>query len=106
MNKKPKIVRFSDLPEPEPIDTSQAIPDSEVTWERILAEEPEVERVLAELGSTPRGRRYARWHLFVANHGTTPKAYLSKLVGWHARNPKLRSQEAYRLTMDHMWEVV
>ena len=104
---EPPIIRFADLPEPEPIDTSEAMPDGQITWERILAEEPEVSEVFRELlGCVPKGRRYSRWHRFVRRHGTTPKARLCRLVGWRARNPRLRSQEAYRLTMEKMWELV
>jgi len=35
-NRKIEVVRFADLPEPEPIDTTQAVPDDEVTWELII----------------------------------------------------------------------
>ena len=102
----PRIIRFADLPKPDPIDTSQAIPDGEVTWELILAEEPEVSEVLAELGAVPKDGSYQRWHRFVHNHGTSPKARLCKLVGWHTRNPRLRSQAAYEMAIERMWELL
>jgi len=97
---------FADMPELEPIDASQAIPADEITWERILEEEPEVAKVFAELKSVRKGRRQQRWFRFVDNHGTSPKACLCKLVGWYARNPRLRSQEAYRVVMERMWHLV
>jgi hypothetical protein len=45
-----KIVRFADLPIPKPLDRSEAIPDGEITFERVLEEEPEVARIIGELG--------------------------------------------------------
>ncbi len=81
---------------------NEPIPYNEVTWVRILEEEPEVGWVMAEI----QGKGKAGWHVFVARHGTTPKNYLCKLVGFDAYNPALRSQEAYRLTMERMWELV
>jgi|SRR5215208_122159 len=101
-----RVVCFADRPKPPPIDTSQAIPADEITWGRILSEEPEVAKVFAELEGVRKGRRQERWFRFARNHGTSPKAYLCKLVGWYARNPKLRSQKAYRLVMEHMWRSV
>jgi hypothetical protein len=102
----PRIIRFADLPEPEPIDTSEAIPDGQITWERILEEEPEVSEVLTNLGDVPNVRPYHRWQRYVRRHNTTTKAQLCKLVGWRARNPLLRSEAAYRMTMERMWELV
>src|SRR5215204_23457 len=69
-------------------------------------DEPEVAKVFAELKSVRKGRRQQRWFRFVDNHGTSPKACLCKLVGWYARNPRLRSQEAYRVVMERMWHLV
>jgi hypothetical protein len=86
-----QVVRFSDLPEPEPIDTTEALPAKELTWTRILTEEPAILDVFAELQRVPGDSDYERWHAFVARHGTTPKAALSQMVGWGARNPRLRS---------------
>jgi hypothetical protein len=101
----PQIIRFfADLPEPGPIDASEAIPDDQITWERILEEEPEVSEVLHELLRVR--EKHKRWSRFVRCHNTTPKARLSRLVGWHARNPRLRSQTAYRLVMERMWELL
>ncbi len=100
----PRAIRFADLPDPEPIDTSEALTHDLISWGRILAEEPEVGEVFRELESVrSKHQRLAR---FVHHHNTTPRAYLSKLVGWQARNPRLRSQAAYRLVMDRMWELV
>jgi hypothetical protein len=96
------VVRFVDLPEPERLDRSRALP--EPTWERVLSEEPEIGAVIEELRSIRPRRR--RWRLFVERHGTTPKAHLCKLVGWHARNPRLRSEATYELTMRRMWDLV
>jgi hypothetical protein len=44
-----RAICFTDMPEPEPIDRSEAIPDEEVSWERILKEEPEVGTLIREL---------------------------------------------------------
>jgi len=104
-NRKPEIVRFSDLPAPEPIDTSQAIPAMELTMKRILEEEPEILNVFAELERT-QGRGMKGWHAFVDRHGTSPKAALSRLVGWGARNPRLRSQRAYEKVISRMWDLL
>jgi hypothetical protein len=102
-----EIIRFADLPEPEPLDTSRALGSQELTWERVLEEEPEVERALEELeGASQAGKPYAGRCLYVERHGMTPKAQVSKFVGWSARNPKLRSPEAYRLTMERMWALL
>jgi len=92
----PRIISFADLPEPEPLDTSQAIPRRELSWARILYEDPEVACVFADLYSVPMRER---WGLY-------PKARLVKLVGWSARNPLLRSEAAYRMAMDRMWELL
>jgi hypothetical protein len=93
---KLQIIRFADLPEPEPLDTSQAIPRRELSWVRILDEEPEVAGVFADLYSFPVRER---WRLY-------PQSRLCKLVGWRARNPRLRSEAAYRMAMDRMWELL
>jgi hypothetical protein len=100
----PQLIRFADLPDPEPIDTSEALAHDLISWERILAEEPEVGEVFRELESVR--SKHQRWARFDHHHNTTPKAYLCKLVGWHARNPRLRSQAAYCLVMERMWELV
>jgi hypothetical protein len=104
--REPRVVRFSDLPSPEPVDYSEALPASELTWGRILDEEPAILDVLAELERAPGASEYARWHAFVEEHGTTPKVALSKLAGWGARNPRLRSQRAYEAVMERMWDLL
>ena len=43
-------MRFADLPIPKPLDRSEAIPDGEITFERVREEEPEVARIIGELG--------------------------------------------------------
>jgi hypothetical protein len=82
-----RAICFTDMPEPEPIDRSEAIPDEEVSWERILKEEPEVGTLIRELREAS-GKPYLAWWAYVDAHGTTPKARLCHLVGWRARNPK------------------
>jgi hypothetical protein len=99
-----KAIYFADMPKLEPVDTSEAMPDDQITWRRILEEESEVAEVFYELGSVR--RKHHRWSRFIRRHNTTPKARLCKLVGWHACNPRLRSQTAYRLVMERMWELV
>jgi hypothetical protein len=107
MNKtKPEVVRFSDLPAPKPIDASRAIPAGELSWPRLLEEEPELLDVFAELQRTPGTSDYERWHAFGKRHDTSPKARLSELVGWRARNPMLRSQRAYEMVMERMWDLL
>jgi hypothetical protein len=104
--RKPKVIRFSDLPKPEPIDTSQALPAAELSLRRILEEEPKILDALAELERTPDGPLFKRWRAFEANHGVTPTTYLGGLVGWHARNPKLRSEAAYEMVISQMWDLL
>jgi len=100
-----KAVRLADLPTREPLDASEALGRKELSWERILEEEPEIGRVFDELSRGGKdGRR--RWFAFYEVHGTTPKAYLCKLVGWDARNPRLRSPDSYRMVIERMWELL
>ena len=76
------------------------------TWDYITQQEPKVATAFAELEMMPNRRPYERWHAFVDIYGTTPKAYLTRLVGFQARNPNLRSQEAYRIVMSRLWDAV
>jgi hypothetical protein len=46
------IIRASDMPEPEPIDCSKALPARELSWERIVEIEPRLRQAEKEL-STP-----------------------------------------------------
>jgi hypothetical protein len=103
---KLEVVRLADLPAPKPIDTSEALPAEELSWELLLAEEPEILEILDLLQSFPNRYPYERWHVFVKKTGTSPKAYLTKLVGFSARNPRLRSMEAYEMVIRRMWELV
>jgi|SRR5215210_1473706 len=96
-NIEPKIVRFADTPEPKPFDCSQALKVDELSWELILEEEPEIGRIFDELRRIkPKHKRWKRH----------PKMRLAKLVGWRARNPRLRSQEAYKMVMGRMWDLL
>jgi hypothetical protein len=70
-----------------------------LTWERIISQELEVDRIIDELARTKDNHKRRRQNNF-------PKARLCKLVGWSARNPKLRSQRAYKMTMSRMWELL
>jgi hypothetical protein len=99
-------IPWDELPKPKPIDRSKALPYEELSWERIVEEEPEVAGILATLQAGPNRYPYQRWHAFVDKTGTSPKARLAKLVGWHARNPRLRSAVAYEMTMKRMWSLV
>jgi hypothetical protein len=106
MEQRTRRQRFSDMPEPELLDTSEALPARELTWQRIISEEPSILDVLAALEKATGDSEYSRWHAYVEKHGTTPKAALSKMVGWGARNPALRSQRAYEMVMDAMWDLI
>jgi hypothetical protein len=100
-----RSISFADRPEPVRLDASEALRSEEITWARILEEEPAVAKVFAELRAVPKGN-YRRWRHYVKVRGTSPKADLAKLVGWHARNPRLRSQKAYEMAIERMWDLV
>jgi hypothetical protein len=79
----------------------EKIVNETATLERIVEIEPEIGRVFDELCSVP---KHLRWSRFVEANGTTPKAYLMQSVGFRVRNPKLWSQAAYRVVMEHKWD--
>lgn len=88
-------VMLGHKPRPEPLDQSQALEPYELTWNRIIYEEPLIKEELDHLGSLPTKRE--RWK-------ARPKAELSKLVGWSAENPLLRSSAAYSMVIKRMWD--
>ncbi len=103
---------------------------NDCTWEKLVSEEPE----LLELEKRARARRRLdslkrrilaigepvpeavlewaektctlnEWYAITSEGGDT-EARVERLVGWFARNPKLRSSEAYDCALEHLWRIL
>lgn len=90
-------VKSAPLPEPEDL-----IPDDELTWSVLVEHEPWLKR----LQKTVKDVRDEGGEYFCANEWWYERGFrdqLSLLVGWHARNPRLRSDGAYDLAYDRLY---
>lgn len=79
-----KAIRASDIPE---MDTSYFRP---WTLDMIYQVEPELQKIAAEAVAKKRQEFYDRLDAY-----STAKAKSYKLVGWYARDPRLRSSAAW-----------
>lgn len=70
---------------------------SEITWREIVSLEPEAARIVSEAAAIrgPEWRDYSRL-----------KLQLSRLVGFGARKPQLRSCRAYEVALDRLVEAI
>lgn len=88
---KLEIKRSSDIPE---TDTSYFLP---WTLDKIYAIEPELKAIADRAIAQKRRRFYARIEAY-----TTAKEAAWRIVGWYARDPRLRSHEAWDHYFDHI----
>jgi hypothetical protein len=103
-------IPWSEVPEPEPIDTSKALPAKELSWERIVEIEPRL--AAAEHDIKAVGRK--RGKPFCANaiwYGYLDPAFSFKervncYAGWEAKKPELRSPEAYDIAYDYLYALL
>jgi hypothetical protein len=77
-----------------------------MTWTEIVSIEPRLSELLREVQAVKDpGGKY-----FCANDHWYPlggfKSRLSRLVGWHAENPALRTCEAYDIAYDFLYELL
>jgi hypothetical protein len=106
-------VPWSEVPEPEPYpDRSRALPADGLSWGVLVAEEPalaELERELRAIEDDPARPAFCAnlvWYGREDPEGRSYKERLHPLVGWEARNPKLRSEHAYDLAYDHLYALL
>ncbi len=77
-----------------------------MTWEDLARLEPELRRLEQDILSLR--RRSRGWRTFCANDVWYDlfKPRLVYLAGWGARNPALRSEEAYDLAYEHLYALL
>jgi hypothetical protein len=103
-------IPWSEIPEPEPIDRSKALPASELSWERIVEIEPRLkhtEKVIRAL--TDKGGRY-----FCANElwygyndiSQSFKGVVIRYAGDYAERGELRSNAAYDIAYEHLYDLL
>jgi hypothetical protein len=105
-----EVTPWSELPDPEPIDTSQALPAEELSWERIVEIESRLKaaerdiKAVADKG----GRSFcanAIWYGYL-DPGFSFKARVNRYTGWHAEAPELRSMAAYDMAYDYLYDLL
>ncbi len=124
---EPIAIDISRLPEPPMPDTSQALPPEDLSWERLVELEPELAKLEREVQAYRKLDRLQRqilalpvdlpleafrwaattcanaiWYGYGGYPGIKPR--LLGLVGWHARNPALRSSAAYDLAYRRLYD--
>jgi len=86
-----KVYTASEIPKP---DTSYFLPWS---LEMLYQVEPELEKIAARAAAHKRQKFYEKMDAY-----TDAKNEAEKLVGWYARDPRLRSQEAWDCFFDYI----
>lgn len=103
---------FSDMEEKPYPDRSGALPAEELSWRRLVEIEPELTLIEREIQALrPLAAEDER---FCANshwYGyDDPKRgfrnRMMELVGWTARSPLLRSEAAYNLAYEHLYDLL
>lgn len=122
-----KPVTFTGRPVPPRPDASQALPPEALSWERLVELEPELAKLEREVQAYRKLDRLQRqilalpvdlpleafrwaattcanaiWYGYGGYPGIKPR--LLGLVGWHARNPALRSSAAYDLAYRRLYD--
>ena len=107
-----RAISFREMPEPEPYpDRSQAILGAGLTWAHILAEEPRLKSLAAQLkavdpGDNPNFCANAVWYGYGKPHNASFRNRMMDLVGWHAANPALRSEAAYMIAYEKLYNML
>jgi hypothetical protein len=96
-------------------DSASALPPSELSWERIVEIEPrlraaerEIKAIAHSDSAFPRGEPFcanAIWYGYL-DPSFSLKARVRRYTGWHAEKPELRSQAAYRLAYEHLYNLL
>lgn len=93
-------VEAATLPEPENL-----IPEEDLTWSVLVEHEPGLKR----LQKTARGVKDEGGEYFCANEWWYEKGLKDQLIllaGWSARNPRLRSEAAYDLAYNRLYDLL
>ena len=77
-------------------------PPLRVQWARLVAEEPELASLEREVRALRRGRGYNQ----EAFYQREMKPWLRQLVGWGARNPKLRTSRAFEIAVRYLYDLL
>lgn len=108
--KKLKVVRASEVEIPEPPDCSEALPAHELSWKRIVEIEPrlvaaeELIEALADKG----GKSFCanrHWYGYFDPEFSF-KERVNRYTGWFAERPELRSEAAYDIAYEHLYDLL
>jgi hypothetical protein len=82
-------------------------------WKEMLKEEPALQLLMKELRAVKDDKKEASfcanrlWLMGWDNDPlSSPKRKIEELVGWHAQNPVLRTEAAYRLAYEKLYDVL
>jgi hypothetical protein len=103
-------IPWSEIPDPEPIDRSQALPAPRLSWKRITEIEPRLQTTewLIKCLQDPGGRSFCANEVWYG-YGDLSQAFKQTVIryaGDYAEKPELRSHVAYDIAYQHLYDLL